>query len=192
MVTVKKLMEYGASNEDVMQIFGVILFTDEHPNVKKVLRDEDYWRAFNSLTGENFVMFSVKPEAPVMVYPEGDSNVLHMMVKIAKETEDTKALFKTFEIDGRKDLPAIYLFTEIEGQYFKVQLKISDESVALANESIKDEIEFIDKAIKRIRKENYDNPEGLYAAFENHCANRAQLNKLNSLLGIYKFFKNLS
>jgi len=36
------LVEEQKSKNEVVQLFGVILYTDKHPNIKKVLRDEDY------------------------------------------------------------------------------------------------------------------------------------------------------
>ena len=41
-------------------IYGFILFTDEHPYMKKVMRDEDFWLEFNEKSGVYWLIFSVK------------------------------------------------------------------------------------------------------------------------------------
>lgn len=41
-------------------IYGFILFTDEHPYMKKVMRDEDFWLEFNEKSGVYWPIFSVK------------------------------------------------------------------------------------------------------------------------------------
>jgi len=39
----------------------VILFTDAHPHVVKVLQDREYWKALNEASGDDWYVFSIKP-----------------------------------------------------------------------------------------------------------------------------------
>lgn len=40
-------------DKTLSRIYGFILYTDQDPYVVKVLRDEDFWNALNSLSGAN-------------------------------------------------------------------------------------------------------------------------------------------
>ena len=57
---ISELVELYRQDESLVDIFGLILFTDEHANIKKVINDEDYWSAFNKLSGKRWVIFSSK------------------------------------------------------------------------------------------------------------------------------------
>lgn len=49
MLTVKKLIQDKASYR-TMNIFGIIVYTEEHPFIVKELRDKDYWASLNART----------------------------------------------------------------------------------------------------------------------------------------------
>ena len=38
------------THTDALAVFGLSLFTDKHPHVLKVLRDEDYWKEFDEIS----------------------------------------------------------------------------------------------------------------------------------------------
>jgi len=50
------VVQYRA-DQTLADIFGVILYTDTHANIKKVLRDEDYWRSFDEVSGRRLACF---------------------------------------------------------------------------------------------------------------------------------------
>lgn len=48
-------------DESLSRIYGFILYTDKDPFVAKVLRDEDFWQALNSISGPSWPIFAVRP-----------------------------------------------------------------------------------------------------------------------------------
>jgi len=62
------VVQYRA-DQTLADIFGVILYTDTHANIKKVLRDEDYWRSFDEVSGRRLAVFFHSGGRPAT--PEG-------------------------------------------------------------------------------------------------------------------------
>ena len=56
--TIKNLVK---GDKTLSRIYGFILYTDKDPYVAKVLRDEDFWNALDSISGANWPIFSVRP-----------------------------------------------------------------------------------------------------------------------------------
>lgn len=87
----------------------VILYTDKHPNIKKILRDDDYWLAPHEITGENFAVFSVRPEKGRYESSKSSPGVMSMMFRIWKEPRENQKLIDLFEIENTSILPLLLL-----------------------------------------------------------------------------------
>ena len=57
----KIIKELVKGDKTLSRIYGFILYTDKDPYVAKVLRDEDFWNALDSISGANWPIFSVRP-----------------------------------------------------------------------------------------------------------------------------------
>jgi len=185
------LVEEQKSKSEVVQLFGVILYTDKHPNIKKVLRDDDYWLALHELTGENFAVFSVRPEKGRYELPKFPPGVIGMMVKIWKEPIDNQKLLNLFEIESTEKLPLLLLFTEINGEHLSIQFKINDTSETEAYNTTKEHLEFACSVISGIKKENYGNPEGIFAALSLQNDQRQAWKIVKNGINIYAYIKGL-
>ena len=42
-------------------LFGIIAYTDANPNIKKVLRDKDYWDCFDAISC-GWIIYAIRPE----------------------------------------------------------------------------------------------------------------------------------
>ncbi|MBL0611821.1 hypothetical protein JD508_16395 [Aeromonas jandaei] len=185
------LVEEQKSKSDVIQLFGVILYTDKNPNIKKILRDDDYWLALHELTGDNFAVFSVRPERGFYKYPQLPSGIFGMMLKIWNEPSENKKLIDLFEIDSTENLPLLLLFTEVDDRYLSIKLEINDASENDAYNSTKEHLEFACKVISRIKKENYNNPEGIYAALAMEHDHKGTWKIIKNGINIYRAIKDL-
>lgn len=184
------VQEYKSSNK-VAHMFGVVLYTEEHPNIKKVLRDEDYWAAFNEITGHDFAVFSIRPVKGGHAFPKFPRGSMGMMVPIWVEPRENLEILKIFELEDTKDLPMLLLFTEVRGSYLSIKLPIKDTSVDIAYETIRAQLEFSCNAISRVKRENLDSPHGLYAALSLRQDDRLKWNFLRQGVGLYKNLKDL-
>ena len=55
---IKGLVE---GDKNLSRIYGFILYTDCNPYVAKVLRDNDFWKALDSISGNNWPIFAARP-----------------------------------------------------------------------------------------------------------------------------------
>ena len=191
MDSLSTIVENFRASDGVAHIFGVMLYTDEHPNIKKVLRDDDYWQSFHELTGDRFCVFSVKPKKGVYEMPSPPPGMCAMMMPIWHEPSDNKKLLEVFELEDTKSLPMLILFTIHEGEYLKIELKLDDSSVESAYKSIKEQLEFSCNAINQIKVENLNNPQGLYAALSMHNDHKNKWSFIKKGIDIYAYIKNL-
>ena len=160
-----KLVKHYRSKEGVADIFGIILYTDAHANVKKVVSDDDYWDSFHEISGENWVVFSIRPVEGHYETPQFRPGTVGLMCEIWKEPNENKPLLREFEIEDTSKLPQLLVFThDSEGNILKSSLKLQDSSIAEAYRSIKESIQVVTNAVDAIHVENKKNPEGAYQA----------------------------
>ena len=110
-----------------IKTFGLILYTDENPNIVKLLRDEDNWKALSRASGEKFFIFSVKPKKGYMGFPDYPSETIGMMVPIWKEPNENHELFKHLNIKNSRELPLFVVFTKVD-EYLLYKSMSIDES----------------------------------------------------------------
>ncbi|MDR3439920.1 hypothetical protein, partial [Telmatospirillum sp.] len=46
-----KLAEHWKGRADIVNAFGLVLYTDSDPHIKKVIADDDYWAALDEISG---------------------------------------------------------------------------------------------------------------------------------------------
>ncbi len=187
----ESIVEEYKAKDGVAHMFGIILYTDEHPNIKKVLRDDDYWLSFHELTGDRFCVFSIKPEKGAYEMPSPPPGVMAMMVPIWHEPSENKKLLDLFNIENTKHLPVLLLFTKFKDEYLKIELKLNDTSIDTAYNSTKEQLQFSCDAINQIKSENLDNPEGLFAALSLHNDHRNSWQVVKKGVDIYAYIKQL-
>lgn len=190
MTVFESLVAQYQSSPDVAQLFGVILYTDEHPNIKKVLRDQDYWDAFDTITGAEFAVFSIRPQQGQFRVPKMPGGAHSMMVPIWVEPRENREMLQLFELTDTRKLPMLLLFTEVDGKYLSIQLPIEDTSLDKTPGAIKTELEFATQAVAGVRQENRGNTAGLYAAVSLHHDDRRKWRALKKGYEVLKLLKD--
>ena len=185
----RTLVEEYKGKEGVAQLFGVLLYTDEHPHLKKALRDDDYWKSLDEITGDRFCVFSVKPAKGKYELPSFPSGSFGLMVEIWQEPAENKKLIELFELEDTKNIPMLLLFTEFDGKFLKIELKLDDTGKDSAYSSIREQLEFSCSALSKIKDENLKNPSGLYAALSLHNDNRNCWKLLKKGVDLYAYIK---
>lgn len=176
---------------EVVEVFGVLLFTDEHPNIIKILKDNDYWRAFDELSGNKWAIFSIKPKIGTYEVPEHPPGSLGYLIPIWKEPNDNKKILETFSLENTKSLPLFLLFSEIDGDIIKLTLKINDDTEQEAYKSIKNSITLITNAVNEIKKENIKNADGVYSAMSLAVDKQKNIELFKKGISIYTWIKKI-
>jgi hypothetical protein len=186
---INDLVETYRDDKNLIDTFGIILYTDEHANIVKVLRDDDYWKSFHETSGPNWAIFSIKPRKGHFSMPDFGPNQMGMMIPIWKEPSENNLLLKEFNLESTQNLPLFLIFTPAVEEILQIHMKIDDHSIDNAYASIKDIILVVSKAVKGILSKNYKNPEGVYAAISLALDNHRDIKRLKKTLDFYAWIK---
>lgn len=187
-----QLVEQYRSDKDLTDIFGVILYTDAHANIIKVLSDDDYWSSFHEVSGDKWVIFSIRPKKGHYDYPEMKPGTLGLMRMIWKEPNENKPLLKEFGIKDTEKLPLLLVFThDANGNILQQRIKIKDSSIDDAYNSIKEAITVITDAVEGINMENTKNPEGVYQAVNMAVSSYNEWRFIKNGLDFYTWIKRI-
>lgn len=174
------------------RIFGLILYSDESPYVKKMLEDTDFWKALDEKSGKKWYIFAIKSKQGHFEIPKTKSDQFAFMIPIWKEPEENKELLEDFEVDSTKNLPLfITFFIGKDNELTKYQLPIEGKNVDSIYESTANIIDEITEAIDKIELDNYENTEGLTNALDALFENRIKWNKIKNGYKILKKIKEL-
>lgn len=151
-----ELIRDYVSKANLSRIYGFILYTEQHPYVVNVLRNDAFWAALDSISGPNWPIFSVKPLAQGSYrFPSsGNGYSISFLVPRWVEPQSNLRFMKDFGLDSTEDLPCIVAFIwddNDELQSISIPIKGTDES------STYNSIEEIVRVITKV--ENNINPE---------------------------------
>ncbi len=90
------------ADAQLASLFGVILYCDANPHVKKFLRDQDYWRSFDSVSGRHLAVFAFRATAPASQGLE-----LGFMVELPGDPRANSELMEDLGLRSDQPLPAI-------------------------------------------------------------------------------------
>lgn len=167
--------EHWKHQEGVANAFGVILYTDKHPNIKKILMDNDYWAALDEMSGPKWAVFSIRAKSGHYTIPSFPAGTMGLMIPVWKEPSENELLLESFEIESTEKLPQLLVFAQGEnGEILKHSIRLDDSSPEKAYNTLMTGIKIIAKAIEDISPENLKNPEGVYAAISLSISNHEQ------------------
>ena len=114
-------------------------------------RYDDYWKAFDNVSGPLWAIFSIRSKQGYYEYPKSPEGTCALMVPIWKEPNDNLELLKEFEINSTKDLPILVIFSkDKDDNILKQTIKLDDSSSDKAYSSIKKSLELVTKAIVKM------------------------------------------
>lgn len=144
---------YKICNTSAIKTFGIILYNEENPNIIKLLRDDDYWRALDRASGEKFIVFSIKPKKGSMEFPQMPPGVMGMMVPMWKEPNSNNKLLEQFKIKSTQNLPMFFVFTKVDEHLLMQSIKIDETNVDTALIQLKNIFQNINNLTEIIHSE---------------------------------------
>jgi len=147
--------------------FGVILFTDAHPNVRKVIEDNACCKALNKISGSKWTIFAARAIQGWSKMPEYPPGTFGFMYLRWHEPRENQELINVLGLDSTKDIPClIMLFPDSKKQdeYLTCSEKLLDTSIDAAYESIRVVVSSVTEAIENVLPEILHNHEGVHAA----------------------------
>ena len=143
---------------DEADIYGAIIYTDEHVFVKKLIQDNDYWEALDKISGAQWAIFSTRVKKGNYERESSMSGDKSYMVAVWKEPEENEGLLEVFQIKSTESLPLFVVFAlDKSGQPLKREFKIHASSVESTFELLREILAHVGSSISRINNENLRN-----------------------------------
>jgi hypothetical protein len=139
--------------------FAFILYDFEHPQISKILKDEDYWLGLNSLSGQYLTVFSLHYKPKESIKPQSSTRMFQYMTGIRSYTnpsESSNALIeKYFGSDIQIKYPAVLFFQVHEDNIIDYSLiELDEQEIEPAFIELK---EYIAKAVETLKQISNDN-----------------------------------
>lgn len=172
-LTDKKINEI--CNDSELKTFGIILYNEENPNIIRLLSDELNWNALDKASGENFIIFTIKPKKGSIKIPQMPEGVMGMLVPIWEEPSDNEEILDTFDMNSTKELPKFFIFTKVGDILLKKSISIDETNVDTSLKQLKkvfqnirdliekvdtreeDKVQIHDKIAYELKKHNFKN-----------------------------------
>jgi hypothetical protein len=185
-----KEIEAFEKEPNIIKVFGAIIYSNSHPHIKKILRDEDYWHALEDISGNLWAIFAVKAkEGHKEIRGGGPPGSLSMMVSVWVEPNENKKLIEYLEIQSTES-PLFVIFTRLKtGKILKSTLDLDDSSVENAFNRLREIIQGLTFAVKSIDKENIENYEPVFNAINMTVERIRNWDKVKKAFKIYQWVK---
>ncbi|HYB98977.1 MAG TPA: hypothetical protein VEC57_07535 [Candidatus Limnocylindrales bacterium] len=119
--------------------------------MKKLLRDEDYWRALDEISGPRWAVFAIRAAPGSWQTPRLPAGVIGMLFNVWKEPKENQYLIDAFELGSTQNLPGLVIFTvDPDGEVHRAVFKVNDQSEILAYESLREVLTTIADALDRM------------------------------------------
>ena len=186
--------------DDSPNVFGVILFTQRHPNLRRVLHDRLYWDALDEVSGDRWQIFATVAamghwdRAPDLSATQSLPNgAIFQMQQVWIEPSENKELLADFQLDDTSSLPSLLVFGELtDGDFYRLTIRLDDSSIERAFASLKGAIGAVTTALEDVLPENFSNVEGVFAAIDLSVTSYKQFNWLKRALPIASLVAKLS
>lgn len=163
----EQIFDVVTAHHDQVTAVGLILYTDEHPHIKRVLRDTDYWAALDAMSGPKWTILSARAEVGHCVDPETRPEGYSLLRRLWHEPKENKQLLQLFSLDTTQDLPLFFVFSYLgDGRLLQSKTRLDDSSEQRAFDRLKYVIKSLTEAVTRIDPENRGNREAVFHALD--------------------------
>ena len=130
-------------------LFGIIAYTDANPSIKKLLRDNDYWDCFDSLSC-GWIIYAIRPE-----YGKRVSCFAMTGADKKPQFEFNYDFLADFGIDSNEHFPTLIVCALAEDNRIEaIRVPIDDSSVDIAGKNLRQVISDITRVLLEIDDNN--------------------------------------
>jgi hypothetical protein len=178
---------------ELVDVYGLVLFTDAHPHLVKVLNDDHYWRAFDQVSGGRWVMFSAKPHAGRRDVRSPQRGNMGLLVPVWHEPKENEALLKEFQLSSTEDLPLLLVFARDQdtGEMLKVTMDLDDSSIESAYSSLREAVALVTKVVEGTDRRYRFNAREIHRLVESSVSSAREVAYFRSTLDWLTWVKGL-
>jgi hypothetical protein len=175
---------------EIANAFGLVLYTDRHSNLAKVLNDDLHWRGFHDRTGPRWPVFALRRPAPAGA-PAPARRSMSIFVEVPKEPNEIVEYFEHLGL-GSTEHPWLVVFsiTDADEALFHT-VRLNDDTVPDALTSLRAALDAATTAIDDVRPENIKSAEGVHAATEITLTDLKQRQRLTKAMPLLKLLGKL-
>ena len=142
---IKELVE---GDKNLSRIYGFILYTEADPYVAKVLRDQDFWKALDTISGSNWPIFAARPlQQGHERLLGGGPGQIGFLVWGWDEPKANEPIIRDFGIKDSSELPLfVAFFWDDQDDLEEITIHIEGEDIDTVYHSLKEIVETITKA----------------------------------------------
>ena len=186
---IKEINEELAQLHKEYMFFGLILFTESHPNVIKMLQDRIYYMALDSTSGDDICVFATMLFPANFAYPTPPPGMFGKMKPIWVEPSANLKILSWFNIDDRKSLPVLVIFSTFDDTIHWEIYPIKHEKPGRIFDSVHSALESIAELIDKHRGIS---KEELFKKLKWKIKKLKIFDKTKSLLNVLKDFNSLN
>ena len=194
----KNLINIYLSKEDIHDVFGVIVYGEHNPFIKKVLRDNDYWNALDIISGNRWPIFAIRPsqESHISKDYQKTHNTLYMMIDIKSETNQqikNDSILEHLEIKDTNKLPLLIVFCcDKNDSILQVRFKIDESSEDNCYKSIEKALSVVASSIECVQPPHIKNTVGIYNLMKEKLNQHIFWQRLKKAVNFSVWIKGLS
>ena len=134
------IKELVKGDTNISRIYGFILYSEKDPYVAKVLRDEDFWKSLDAISGANWPIFAARPLQKGFFTTKGFTpNGIGMLIQTWDEPIVNNTVLDYFGLQDSQDLPLFVAFMWDDNDNLnQVSIHINGNSVDSAYSSLKE------------------------------------------------------
>ena len=133
-----------AAKESPVRLCGFIVYSRKNPHVSQLLRDFDYWRELDAISGVNWPIFAIRPVANQNAYTRHDAR---------KDEADEAVVRMCLDLED-EELPCFVCFMwDDQGNLRKISHKIDDRSVETTHTDLRELVSRVARVITDIHEE---------------------------------------
>lgn len=173
-------------------LFGVVLYTARHAQVRRMLADKAFWLGLDEASGPHWAVFATQAEAGTFEIPPASPGSVSLMIRVWREPAANAELLSAFELKSTKKLPALAVFAETaSGVVYSTLIEINQDSEALAYKSLAGALEEVNECISGMDDECRPVDAQAYHIVDEHFKNKGQWKLLKSAGSFLALLKSM-
>lgn len=169
-------------NELNVLTFGIIIYDETTPELRKVLRDTDYWEALDRLSGDKMVIFSLPDHVSQTVQSDSDIDTgkvgylvpLNFRVPSQPLVKRHSYLMKRlFNNDSLLVYPSVLFFQVVGTEIYDYRLvPLQKDDIHKSYTAVRGLFECISNVLNDIAPENFGNRKEIFNLVKDHLLTR--------------------
>lgn len=188
------LKPFLTPKEGDASVFGIVLYTAEHAQVRKVIEDKLYWEALDEASGPFWRVFAAVADRGRLDWSGGGGSTggAGYMVQVWTEPATNKEFLGFFGIESTQVLPVVAVYVpKSDGTLWFLTRPIDNRTAEAALQSTRTILTVVRDALAKVDLKNMTNPDGLLNAVGLAFSSHETWVSVKKTVGVARFIGRL-